>query len=113
QGDRPSHPELLDFLAADFRDRGWSMKRTLRQIALSATYRQSSEVRPDLESKDPANVLLARESRLRVPAELIRDEALAASGLLDTEVGGKSIKPPQPDGVSELTYGKSAKKRDE
>ncbi len=109
QGDRPSHPELLDFLAADFRDNGWSIKRTLRQIALSATYRQSSEVRPDLESKDPANVLLARQTRLRLPAELIRDEALAASGLLNTEIGGRSIKPPQPDGVSELSYRNNAK----
>ena len=104
QGDRPSHPELLDFLAADFRDRGWSMKRTLRQIALSATYRQSSEVRPDLESKDPANVLLARQSRLRLPAELIRDEALAASGLLGTHRGWgqKASSRPQPDGVSRI-----------
>jgi Protein of unknown function (DUF1553). len=107
QGERPSHPELLDYLAGDFRDHGWSVKRMLRQIALSATYRQSSNARPDLESKDPANILLARQSRIRLTAELIRDEALTASGLLDPEIGGRSIKPPQPPGVSELTYGKN------
>jgi hypothetical protein len=107
QGERPSHPELLDYMASDFRDHGWSVKRMLRQIALSATYRQSSAARPELESKDPANVLLARQSRVRLPAELIRDEALAASGLLNTEIGGRSIKPPQPPGVTELTYGKN------
>jgi hypothetical protein len=105
QGDKPSHPELLDYLASDFRGAGWSMKRTLRQIAFSAAYRQSSEARPDLESKDPANMLVARQSRLRLPAELIRDEALAASGLHDAEIGGRSIKPPQPAGVAELGYG--------
>jgi hypothetical protein len=106
QGERPSHPELLDYLATDFRDHGWSVKRMLRQIALSATYRQASNARPELESKDPGNVLLARQSRIRLPAELIRDEALAASGLLDPEIGGKSFKPPQPKGVAELSYGK-------
>ena len=105
QGERPSHPELLDYLATDFRDHGWSMKRMLRQIALSATYRQSSSVRQDLESRDPANILLARQSRLRLTAELIRDQALAASGLLDLDIGGKSIKPPQPAGVAEMRYG--------
>jgi hypothetical protein len=109
QGERPSHPELLDYLASDFRDHGWSMKRTLRQIALSATYRQSSAARPDLESKDPANILLARQLRLRLPAELIRDQALATSGLLDAEIGGKSIKPPQPAGVAELGYRSNVK----
>ena len=81
----------------------------LRQIALSATYRQSSSVRPELESKDPANILLARQSRLRLTAELIRDQALAASGLLDPDIGGKSIKPPQPVGVAEMRYGNSGK----
>jgi hypothetical protein len=109
QGERPSHPGLLDYLAGDFRDRGWSVKRTLRQIALSATYRQSSSVRPELESKDPGNLLLARQSRIRLPAELIRDEALAASGLLDPEIGGRSFKPPQPAGVAELSYRNNVK----
>src|SRR5882724_7961319 len=91
QGDKPSHPELLDYLASDFREHGWSIKKTLRQIALSAAYRQSSDARPDLESKDPANTLIARQSRLRLPAELIRDGALVASGLLDGDIGGKSV----------------------
>ena len=107
QGDKPSHPELLDYLASDFRDHGWSVKRILREIALSSTYRQSSDVRPELEKKDPANTLLARQSRLRLPAELIRDEALAASGLLNNDIGGPSIKPPQTAGVAELGYGRT------
>jgi len=106
QGDKPSHPELLDYLASEFRDR-WSTKRMLREIALSATYRQASDARPDLETKDPANLLLARQSRVRLPAESIRDEALAASGLLNDEIGGRSVKPPQPAGVAELGYGRT------
>ncbi len=109
QGDKPSHPELLDYLAGEFQN-GWSMKRILREIALSATYRQSSDARPDLESKDPANLLLARQSRVRLPAESIRDEALAASGLLNDEIGGRSVKPPQPDGVNELGYARTTTK---
>jgi hypothetical protein len=107
QGDKPSHPELLDYLASEFRDGGWSTKRILRQIALSATYQQASDARPDLETKDPANLLLARQSRVRLPAESIRDEALAASGLLNDAIGGPSIKPPQPAGVVELGYGRA------
>lgn len=107
QGDKPSHPELLDYLAGEFRDNGWSMKRIIREIALSATYRQSSDARPELETKDPENRLLARQSRVRLPAELIRDEALAASGLLNDSIGGPSVKPPQPDGVNELGYGRT------
>ncbi len=110
QGDKPSHPELLDYLASEFRDHGWSIKRTLREIALSVTYRQSSDARPDLEKKDPGNMLLARQSRVRLPAELIRDEALAASGLLNDEIGGPSVKPPQPAGVAELGYGRTNSK---
>jgi hypothetical protein len=110
QGDKPSHPELLDYLATEFRDNGWSMKRILREIALSATYRQASDARPDLEEKDPANTFLARQSRVRLPAELIRDEALAASGLLNEAIGGPSVKPPQPDGVVELGYGRTNSK---
>ena len=109
QGDRPSHPELLDFLASEFRDNGWSMKRIEKMIVMSATYRQSSNARPDLETKDPENTLLARQSRLRLPAELIRDQALAASGLLNPEIGGRSIRPPQPKGVAELGYANSVK----
>jgi hypothetical protein len=106
QGDKPSHPELLDYLAGEFRD-NWSMKRILREIALSSTYRQASDARPDLETKDPENTLLARQSRVRLPAELIRDEVLSASGLLNDEIGGRSVKPPQPDGVNELGYART------
>ncbi|MGH7246535.1 MAG: PSD1 and planctomycete cytochrome C domain-containing protein, partial [Pseudomonadota bacterium] len=106
QGDPPTHPALLDWLASEFMDRGWSRKYLDKLIVMSATYRQSSAIRKDLESQDPDNTLLARQSRFRLPAELIRDEALEASGLLDTEIGGPSIHPFQPDGVSELSYGK-------
>ena len=109
QGDRPSHPELLDWLASEFMDRGWSMKSIQKTIVMSATYRQSSKVRPELESRDPENVLLARQSRLRLPAELVRDEALSAAGLLDLTIGGRSVRPPQPAGVAELGYANSVK----
>ncbi len=109
QGDRPTHPELLDWLASEYMRRGWSMKQMVRLLVTSATYRQSSNARPELQEKDPANTLLARQSRLRLPAELIRDEALYASGLLDLRVGGRSVKPPQPKGVAELSYAGSVK----
>jgi hypothetical protein len=109
QGDRPTHPELLDWLAADFMDHGWSMKRMVRLLVTSATYRQSSRARPELAAKDPENTLLARQSRLRLPAESIRDEALYAAGLLDLRIGGRSVKPPQPKGVAELSYAGSVK----
>jgi hypothetical protein len=112
QGDRPSHPELLDFLAAEFRDNGWSMKRLQKMIVMSATYRQSSKARPELDTKDPENTVLARQSRVRLPAELIRDQALAASGLLNPEIGGRSVRPPQPKGVAELGYANSIKWRE-
>jgi len=112
QGDRPTHPELLDFLATEFRDNGWSVKRIQKMIVMSATYRQSSKARPDLETKDPENTLLARQSRVRLSAELIRDQALAASGLLNPEIGGRSVKPPQPKGVAELGYADSVKWRE-
>ena len=109
QGDRPSHPELLDWLACELRDSGWSMKHIHRLIATSAAYRRSSNARPDLDAKDPENRLLARQSRLRLPAELIRDTALSAAGLLDVRVGGRSVRPPQPKGVAELGYGSGVK----
>jgi cytochrome c5 len=109
QGDRPSHPELLDWLATEFREGGWSQKQMIRLIVTSATYKQSSHARPDLEAKDPLNVLLARQSRIRLPAEEIRDEALSASGLLDARIFGPSVKPPQPAGVAELAYNNSVK----
>ena len=102
QGDEPSHPELLDWLASEFVEQGWSWKRLIKTIAMSATYRQSSDVRPDLAAKDPGNVLLARQARLRLPAELIRDSTLAVSGLLDTRIGGRSVRPPQPEGARRM-----------
>jgi mono/diheme cytochrome c family protein len=108
RGDKPSHPELLDWLAAEFRDNGWSRKQIIRRIVLSSTYRQSSSTRAELESRDPSNALLSRQSRLRLSAELIRDSALMVSGLLNTDLGGPSIRPPQPAGVTELGYGKQA-----
>ena len=100
----PSHPELLDWLASSFMDSGWSMKALHKLIVTSATYRQSSESRPLLKERDPGNILLARQLRLRLPAELIRDAALIASGLLNPEVGGPSVRPPQPPGVADLAY---------
>lgn len=106
QGKPPSHPELLDWLATSFIDNSWSRKHLLRLIVTSATYRQSSEARPDLAERDPENTWLARQNRLRLPAELVRDNALAVSGLLFPKVGGPSIYPPQPAGVNELSYSK-------
>ena len=104
QGDLPSHPELLDWLASEFMGRGWSMKRMHKLIVMSATYRQSSRGRPELAERDPENTWLARQNRLRLPSEILRDSALRASGLLSPEIGGPSVFPPQPEGVSELTY---------
>ena len=97
QSETPSHPELLDWLAVEFMERGWSLKALHRLIAASATYAQSSRVTPDLASRDPYNRLLARGPRFRVDAELVRDIALAASGLLNPKVGGPSVFPPAPD----------------
>ncbi|HEU0008132.1 MAG TPA: PSD1 and planctomycete cytochrome C domain-containing protein, partial [Terriglobia bacterium] len=107
QGEKPSHPELLDWLAAGFQQTGWSLKNLHKQIVTSATYRQSSDFRPELQGRDPGNTLLARQMRLRLPAELIRDSALAASGLLYPVIGGKSIRPPQPAGLTDLGYASS------
>jgi mono/diheme cytochrome c family protein len=109
QGEKPTHPELLDWLATEFMANGWSQKQLFRTIVTSATYRQSSRVRPELREIDPDNSLLARQSRLRLSAEAIRDNALAAAGLLERGIGGPSIKPPQPKGVAELTYANSNK----
>ena len=128
QGISPTHPELLDWLAAEFMEpttgagvlaltsgdaaknsrpktpdlRPWSIKRLHRLIVTSTTYRQSSKARSDLAEKDPTNRLLARQNRLRLDAEIVRDVALAASGRLDPKVGGPSVFPPQPDGVMAL-----------
>jgi len=106
QGEAPTHPVLLDWLASEFVARGWSQKGMHRLIVTSAAYRQSSRARPDVEERDPANLLLARQNRLRLPAELVRDNALQVSGLLYPEIGGKSVFPPQPAGVGELGYSK-------
>ncbi|MGB3589269.1 MAG: DUF1553 domain-containing protein, partial [Tunicatimonas sp.] len=95
QGALPSHPKLLDWLAVDFQQNGWDVKRLIRQMVLSATYRQSSKVRPELQEVDPDNVLLARSPRYRRSAEMVRDNVLAASGLLDPTVGGASTFPYQ------------------
>ena len=102
QGEEPSHPELLDWLASEFMERGWSWKRLVKTIAMSSAYRQSSDTREDLEKRDPDNSLLARQVRMRLPAELIRDSTLAVSGLLDTRIGGRSVRPPQPEGARRM-----------
>jgi len=104
QGEPPTHPELLDWLASEFIDIGWSIKKMVRLMVTSATYRQSSHARKDLSAVDPGNALLGRQSRFRLPAELIRDAALRSSGLLNDTVGGESIRPPQPEGVADLQY---------
>ena len=96
QAEPPSHPELLDWLACEFMDRGWSQKALHRLIVTSATYRQASLARPELVARDPYNRLLARGSRLRVEGEVIRDIQLAASGLLNPALGGRSVMPPAP-----------------
>jgi mono/diheme cytochrome c family protein len=98
-GALPSHPELLDWLAVDFRDSGWDVKRFYRQLVLSATYLQSARVTPELAEKDPKNRLLARGPRFRMDSEMLRDTALAASGLLVEKIGGPSVKPYQPPGI--------------
>ena len=99
QGAAPSHPELLDWLAVEFMENGWSLRHLHRTIVASETYRQSSVNRPDLREKDPNNVWLARQQRLRLDAEVVRDVALTASGLISRKVGGPSVFPPIPDGV--------------
>jgi hypothetical protein len=101
-GTRPSHPELLDWLATEFMAKDWSLKAMHRVIVHSATYRQSSKARADLQQTDANNLLLARQNRLRLDAEIIRDVALTASGLLIPTLGGPPVFPPIPDGVMGL-----------
>lgn len=101
QGDLPSHPELLDWLAVDFMENGWDVKRLIKKILTSATYRQSSQITQDKLAIDPDNIYLARAPRLRLPAENIRDFVLASSGLLVPTIGGPSVKPYQPEGLWE------------
>ena len=106
QGDQPSHPELLDWLSTEFVGSGWDVKGLQRLLVTSATYRQSSRVTPELLERDPENRLLARASRFRLPAELVRDNALRASGLLVNTIGGPSVYPYQPPGLwKEMAYG--------
>ena len=100
-GQLPSHPELLDWLAVDFRESGWDVKRLFRQIVTSATYRQSAALTPETRERDPDNRLLSRGPRFRMDAEMVRDYALAAGGLLSPTIGGPSVKPYQPEGVWE------------
>jgi hypothetical protein len=101
QGQWPTHPELLDWLAVEFRESGWNVKQMLKLIVMSGTYRQSSRLTPELVQRDPANELLARGPRFRLDAEVIRDSALAVSGLLVEKLGGRSVKPYQPEGLWE------------
>lgn len=107
QGEMPSHLELLDYLAIQFRDNGWNLKQLQKMILMSATYRQQSVITPELREKDPDNILLARSSRYRMPAEMIRDQALAVSGLLSSKIGGPSVYPYQPPGLWEALSDKS------
>ena len=109
QGESPSHPELLDFLATELQQHDWSLKYLHRLIVTSNTYRQAAAVRPQLQQLDPENRLLTRQTRQRVEAEIVRDLALSVSGLLDTRIGGPSVRPPQPNEYSSLTYANSAK----
>ncbi len=104
QGEPPSHPELLDWLAVEFMDNDWSLKQLCRLIVTSATFQQSSDIRAEINSVDPRNRLLARGPRFRLSAEAIRDQALAVSGLLSDKIGGPSVMPPQPDGVWQTVY---------
>jgi len=105
QGEVPSHPELLDWLAVDFMKQGWSLKKLHKLIVMSATYQQSSRVTPQMLAKDSENRLLARGPSVRMEAEIIRDTALRASELLSAKMGGPSVYPPQPAGVTEVAYG--------
>ncbi len=105
RGEPPTHPKLLDWLAVEFMDSGWDVKSLQKLMLTSGTYRQSSDIRKDLEERDPDNGLWARQTRFRLPAELVRDVTLAASGLLNPTIGGRSIRPPQPAGMSELGLG--------
>jgi hypothetical protein len=106
RGSPPSHPELLDWLAVEFVESGWDMKRLIRLLVDSAVYRQSSRVDAEAQRRDPSNILWSRHPRLRISGELVRDSALAVSGLMDSRVGGPSVRPPQPEGVlEEASYG--------
>jgi hypothetical protein len=103
QGELPSHPELLDWLAIDFMEHGWDIKRLMKQVVTSATYKQSAKVTKEHLEKDPENIYLSRANRIRLKAELVRDLYLSSSGLLVKTIGGPSVKPYQPAGIWEST----------
>jgi mono/diheme cytochrome c family protein len=107
QGELPFHPELLDWLAVDFMEHGWDVKRLLRQLVLSRAYRQDSAVPPGLAERDPENRLLARGPRFRPPGELLRDHALEVAGLLSRKMGGPSVRPPAPNLGLSTAFGRS------
>ena len=108
QGSPPTHPELLDYLGRRFINQGWSMKKIHRLIVTSHTYQRSSQSRPDLAEIDPRNLYLARQSRLRLDAEILRDAALCSSGLLTRNIGGPSVFPPQPEGIYAFTQNRKS-----
>ncbi len=112
RGEKPTHPELLDWLAGELVKSGWSPKHMIRLIVTSATYRQRSEVRPELAEIDPLNLLLARQNRLRVEGEIVRDLHLAASGILSPKIGGPSVFPPMPPEIASLSYANNFKWKD-
>ncbi|MEM1085322.1 MAG: DUF1553 domain-containing protein [Verrucomicrobiota bacterium] len=105
QGDQPSHPELLDWLAIEFVENGWDMKRLLRLLVTSASYRQDSAVSPELTARDPKNRLLARGPRFRLSAEMVRDQSLSVAGLLSDKMHGPPVHPPQPDMGLKAAFG--------
>ena len=109
RGERPTHPELLDWLAGGIGRRGWSRKEMIRLIVDSATYRQASEHRAELVEADPLNDLFHRQNRYRVEAEIVRDLSLAAAGLLSDKIGGPSVFPPMPPDIAELSYANNFK----
>ncbi|MBD3676269.1 MAG: DUF1553 domain-containing protein [Planctomycetaceae bacterium] len=106
QGELPSHPKLLDWLAVEFMDRGWRLKEMHKLIVLSETYRQSAAISERAADIDPMNVYLSHAPRVRLEAELVRDQVLAAAGLLSQKIGGPSVFPPQPPGITEAAYGR-------
>jgi hypothetical protein len=113
QGEKPSHPELLDWLAVEFMESGWDVKALHKRIVMSATYRQSSDVTPALFERDPENRLLARGPRYRLPAWMLRDQALSVAGLLVDKPGGPAVKPYQPEGIwEEATFGQKSYQQD-
>lgn len=109
RGEKPAHPQLLDWLAAEYQRMGWNQKSLIRLIVRSSVYRQSSFVSPDLRQRDPNNLWLARQNRLRLEAENVRDASLAACGLLNPAVGGPSIRPPLPADIAAIGYANSIK----